>query len=37
VLRKVLSEMEPPRAMTFLLDKMRGTRGNEEFLVVMNG
>ncbi len=37
VLRKVLSEMEPARAMTFLLDKMRGTRGNEEFLVVMNG
>jgi transcription termination factor Rho len=37
VLRKILSEMEPARAMTFLLDKMRGTRGNEEFLVVMNG
>lgn len=36
VLRKVLADMEPVAAMTFLLDKMRGTKKNDEFLVVMN-
>ncbi len=36
ILRKFLADMEPIQAMTFLLDKMRGTRANDEFLVVMN-
>ena len=28
--------MEPLQAMQFLLDKMRGTKGNDEFLITMN-
>jgi len=36
VLRKFLAEMEPLEAMTFLLDRMRGTRDNDEFLITMN-
>ena len=36
ILRKFLAEMDPAQAMTFLLDKMRGTRANDEFLVIMN-
>jgi len=36
ILRKLLADMEPTQAMTFLLDKMRGTRDNDEFLIVMN-
>ncbi|MBL7977725.1 MAG: transcription termination factor Rho [Bacteroidetes Order II. Incertae sedis bacterium] len=36
ILRKLMADMEPIAAMTFLLDKMRGTRNNEEFLTVMN-
>ncbi len=36
ILRKLLADMDPIQAMQFLLDKMRGTRNNEEFLVVMN-
>ena len=36
ILRKLLADHEPAQAITFLLDKMRGTRSNEEFLVVMN-
>ena len=36
ILRKFLAEMEPLEAMTFLLDKMRGTRDNDEFLITMN-
>lgn len=36
ILRKFLADMDPLQAMQFLLDKMRGTRDNEEFLVVMN-
>jgi transcription termination factor Rho len=36
ILRKLLADMEPVQAMTFLLEKMRGTRANDEFLVVMN-
>nr|WP_228350768.1 transcription termination factor Rho [Rhodocaloribacter litoris] len=36
ILRKLLADMEPVEAMQFLLDKMRGTRNNDEFLVVMN-
>ncbi len=36
ILRNILADMDPLRAMTFLLEKMRGTRNNDEFLVVMN-
>jgi transcription termination factor Rho len=36
ILRNILADMDPQKAMTFLLDKMRGTRNNDEFLVVMN-
>ena len=36
ILRKLLADMDPIQAMTFLLDKMRGTRDNDEFLIVMN-
>ncbi len=37
ILRKYLSDMNSSEAMTFLLDKMKGTRNNDEFLVSMNG
>lgn len=36
ILRKLLADMEPIQAMNFLLDRMRGTRSNDEFLVTMN-
>ncbi len=36
ILRKLLADQEPTQAINFLLDKMRGTRSNDEFLVVMN-
>ena len=36
ILRRFLAEMNPVEAMTFLLDKMRGTDGNAEFLATMN-
>ena len=36
ILRKLLADMEPVQAMNFLLDRMRGTRGNAEFLVTMH-
>ncbi len=36
VLRKLLNEMNPIEAMEFLLDKMRGTRNNNEFLDSMS-
>ena len=36
ILRKLLADMDPIQAMQFLLDKMRGTRNNDEFLIVMN-
>ena len=36
VLRKFLSEYESVDAMNFLLDKMRGTKNNKEFLENMN-
>jgi transcription termination factor Rho len=36
ILRNLLADMSPLEAMQFQLDKMRGTRNNEEFLVVMN-
>ncbi len=36
ILRNILAEMSEVQAMQFVLDKMRGTRNNEEFLIVMN-
>ncbi len=36
LLRKILADMDAVEAMTFLLEKMRGTRSNDEFLVTMN-
>ncbi len=36
ILRKLLADMSPLEAMNFLLDKMRGTKDNDEFLVTMN-
>jgi len=37
ILRKeILSEMTPEEAVTFLKEKMRGTRNNEEFLISMS-
>ncbi|MCX7625075.1 MAG: transcription termination factor Rho [Candidatus Sumerlaeaceae bacterium] len=36
LLRKVLTEMTPVEAMEFLLDKMRKTKSNDEFLAAMN-
>ena len=36
ILRNILADMSPLEAMQFQLDKMKGTKGNEEFLVVMN-
>jgi len=36
ILRKLLADMDPLQAMQFMQDKMRGTRDNDEFLVVMN-
>jgi transcription termination factor Rho len=36
ILRKHLSDMNSVEAMDFLLDRMKGTRSNEEFLVSMN-
>jgi transcription termination factor Rho len=36
ILRKILSDFSPVEAMEFLLDKMRGTKNNKEFLLNMN-
>lgn len=36
ILRKVLNEYEPVEAIEFLLDQLRGTRDNEQFLKGMN-
>lgn len=36
ILRRVLSEMNPPEAMEFLLGKLRKTKSNAEFLLSMN-
>jgi transcription termination factor Rho len=36
ILRKVLAEMQPVEAMEFILDRMRGTKDNEQFLNSMN-
>ncbi len=37
ILRKFMSDMNSTEAMEFLLNKLKGTRSNEEFLVSMNG
>ncbi|MBV6513370.1 MAG: Transcription termination factor Rho [Ignavibacteriaceae bacterium] len=36
ILRKILSELSSIEAMEFLLDRMKGTRNNKEFLANMN-
>jgi transcription termination factor Rho len=36
ILRNHLADMNPMEAMEFLLERMRGTKSNEEFLVSMN-
>jgi transcription termination factor Rho len=36
ILRKLLSDFSPIEAMEFLLDKMRGTKTNKDFLHNMN-
>ena len=36
ILRKILSDFSPVEAMDFLLDKIRGTKNNKEFLNGMN-
>ena len=37
ILRKYMSDMTSQEAMEFLLDKMKGTQNNAEFLISMNG
>lgn len=37
ILRNHLADMNPQEAMEFMLERMRGTKSNEEFLVSMNG
>jgi len=37
ILRKYMSDMNSVEAMEFLLNKLKGTRNNEEFLISMNG
>jgi transcription termination factor Rho len=37
VLRNYLNDMNPVEAMEFLMDRLRKTESNEEFLVSMNG
>jgi transcription termination factor Rho len=36
ILRNHLADMNPMEAMNFLLERMRGTKSNEEFLISMN-
>jgi transcription termination factor Rho len=36
ILRKIISDFDPNEAMEFLLDKMRGTKNNKEFMMSMN-
>ena len=36
ILRKLLNEMNPIEAMEFLIDKMKKTKDNREFLKTMN-
>lgn len=37
ILRSYLSDMKPEESMTELLNRIRGTKSNEEFLISMNG
>lgn len=37
ILRKFMADMNSVEAMEFLLDRMKGTRDNNEFLISMNG
>ncbi len=37
ILRKFMADMTSSEAMEFLLEKMKGTRNNDEFLISMNG
>ena len=37
ILRKFMSDMNSNEAIEFLINKMKGTRNNDEFLVSMNG
>lgn len=37
ILRKHLSDMNPEEAINFLLERMKNTQSNEEFLIGMNG
>lgn len=37
ILRKYLADMNPVEAMEFILDRVKQTRSNEEFLISMNG
>ena len=37
ILRNHLADMNPMEAMEFLLDRIKGTKSNEEFLISMNG
>ena len=36
ILRKLLSQLNAVEAMEFLIDKMQGTKTNDEFLESMN-
>lgn len=36
LLRRYLTNMSPFEAMDFLLEKIKGTKNNEEFLISMN-
>jgi transcription termination factor Rho len=36
ILRKVLSDLSSQDAIEFLLDRLRGTRNNKDFLLAMN-
>ena len=36
ILRKLLSQLNAVEAMEFLLDKMQGTKNNQEFLTSMS-
>lgn len=36
ILRKHMADMNPMETMDFLLERMKGTRNNEEFLISMN-
>jgi transcription termination factor Rho len=36
ILRKIIAEFDSTEAMEFLLDKMKGTKNNKEFMMSMN-